>query len=925
MNTKRRLLLITLLVAVFVLTVTLFVACDDETQSGNDEPSYDISYDVIEVWEDATLDTVKSYVTLTVTKNNVTTPITDFTLSGDLKVGRCMITLTYGDYVDTFPVSVLPYPEITFMVDGEVLASVKYKPGDTSIQEPAVPERKGYTGEWTNYTLGRGGATVYAIYSPKTYNVTLDYNGAEEGIGQSNIDVIYDNFVPTLPYPQKMGYDFLGWFLNGNNMQPHQTVWTVDSDEPLTLVAKWQIIEYTVTFRLNDEILGTSTYTVENKNIVEPPIPAKEGYIGKYDYDRDALPNWDIDVFAYYEAKTYTVALNYNGADSGNDEQTAVVEYDGLFDLPLPQKDNHVFDGWWFGDQLIDELYQWKTDTDEQLTLNARWQLGTEGLNYVYATYLETVSIYGMGDVTDSEIVIPFSYRGKPVCKVWFASDIVTKVTVSEGIQVIHLGGSVNLQQINVPSTVSELSLGGCTNLTDVVIADGATVISEYAFSNCIKLQTITIPDSVTRLGESAFYGCSGLTDIIVGNGLSTIEAATFRNCANLQNVTLGKGITQIKSDAFVGCENIEKVYFLGDIGDWCSINFPMYTSNPIYSGAKLYIDDELVTDVVVPDSVTVLMNTFYKYEWLETVVLGANVINVDWYTFSYCVNLRSVELNDKLTNIGAYAFLECTSLTSVIIPDSVLTLGMFAFGNCSGLDTVYFGKGVTSVGSAAFANCGFVEVYYSGSLNEWCGISFNGTGSAPAIKYLYINNAVISGDVVLADGITAIPEGTFCESLITSIYLPGSLKVIGNRAFYRVDRLQHVYYGGDVEGWCNIDFNDYPLNTGANLYFDGQLVTDIVIPDTVTAIGARAFYMCQSLTSIVIGSGVKSIGEYAFSYCNKLTIVYYMGSEQDWEQMDIGTDNRALSNASRYYYSETEPEESGNYWHWVNDEPVAW
>ena len=51
-------------------------------------------------------------------------------------------------------------------------------------------------------------------------------------------------------------------------------------------------------------------------------------------------------------------------------------------------------------------------------------------------------------------------------------------------------------------------------------------------------------------------------------------------------------------------------------------------------------------------------------------------------------------------------------------------------------------------------------------------------------------------------------------------------------------------------------------------------MVTDLIIPDSVTSIGDYVFYNCNSLTSVTIGDNVTSIGNYAFAYCESLTSV---------------------------------------------------
>ena len=89
-----------------------------------------------------------------------------------------------------------------------------------------------------------------------------------------------------------------------------------------------------------------------------------------------------------------------------------------------------------------------------------------------------------------------------------------------------------------------------------------------------------------------------------------------------------------------------------------------------------------------------------------------------------------------------------------------------------------------------------------------------------------------------------------------------------------------------------------------------------ITIPDSVTSIGDFTFYNCSSLTSITIPNSVTSIGNSAFSYCNSLKSVYYKGTANGWAKISIDSfGNSDLTSATRYYYSENEPTESGEYW----------
>jgi hypothetical protein len=67
------------------------------------------------------------------------------------------------------------------------------------------------------------------------------------------------------------------------------------------------------------------------------------------------------------------------------------------------------------------------------------------------------------------------------------------------------------------------------------------------------------------------------------------------------------------------------------------------------------------------------------------------------------------------------------------------------------------------------------------------------------------------------------------------------------------------------------------------------------------------------------------SIESYAFRGCSSLTTVYYGGTDEAaWNGITKGSNNTQLTNATRYYYSETF--QPGNYWHYDdNGIPTKW
>lgn len=377
-----------------------------------------------------------------------------------------------------------------------------------------------------------------------------------------------------------------------------------------------------------------------------------------------------------------------------------------------------------------------------------------------------------------------------------------------------------------------------CVNLTSIKIPDSVTDIGEYAFEGCTGLTSVTLGNSIVSIGTSAFDGCNALTSITIPDSVIKIEKYAFCGCSNLTTVTLGTGIAEVAYLAFGSCESLDSVY-ISDLTAWCNILFESLESNPLSYATNLYLNDSLLTDVIIPSDITKINDyAFSRYGNLISITMHDGITSIGCEAFYYCDGLTSVFMGNSITNIGKYAFYNCHLLTDVIIPDSVTVIEDYAFDQCYNLTSVALGKSIASICEGAFYNCSGLT------------------------------------SIIVPDSVVSIGDRAFvsCENL-KSITIGDNIKNIGRNAFSGCDNLTSVYIS-NLTSWCLINFDNAssnPLYYGADIYVNDNALTNLIIPEGITSIQTYAFYGCSSLNSVVIANDVVSIGNYAFYKCENL------------------------------------------------------
>ena len=143
------------------------------------------------------------------------------------------------------------------------------------------------------------------------------------------------------------------------------------------------------------------------------------------------------------------------------------------------------------------------------------------------------------------------------------------------------------------------------------------------------NLQSIALPKNITSIGASAFYGCKAMTSINIPNSVTNIGGQAFTDCENLASIKLGNGVTHIGLYAFVDCNSLTSVY-IADLSSWCNISFFDISSNPLHKGAKLYLNDKEVTELIIPEDVTKINNlTFAGCKSIINAIIGNNITSI--------------------------------------------------------------------------------------------------------------------------------------------------------------------------------------------------------------------------------------------------------------------------------------------------------
>ena len=405
------------------------------------------------------------------------------------------------------------------------------------------------------------------------------------------------------------------------------------------------------------------------------------------------------------------------------------------------------------------------------------------------------------------------------------------------------------------PTVYEYVEGGGCWQYT---IENGGATLVEYQGDG----ESFYLPDKLGGyplkvLGENSCDYLDWLTEVDIPESVVEIGYYAFGVCTFLETVNMGDNVEIIDDYAFIACESLKEVNFGTGVKEIGAHAFDFCIS---------------LEEIAIPDGVEVLSDR----------------------TFDRCSALQNVYLPDSIYFIGNDAFSLCESLREITIPEGVVYIGEYAFNGCSSLEQIALPATVGYIQEAAFRFCdNLTDVYYSGTqeARDFINIKIENDPLYDATWHY--------GWIGPMPPLEEKPGGSETNpDCFYRTYVEGGVVITG-------------YWGSDTDIVIPVEIYGDPVIGIGDFAFSYSELTSVVIPEGVTYIEEYAFSGCESLISVSLPSTMETIGSAAFKNCTALNDVYYNGTEEMANLIEIGDNNDSLLNATwQYVTGEEEPEE---------------
>ena len=357
-------------------------------------------------------------------------------------------------------------------------------------------------------------------------------------------------------------------------------------------------------------------------------------------------------------------------------------------------------------------------------------EVGTKELRYTYIEESDSYEVSGIRDDEIKKVVIPSKYDGKPVTSIGNGAfedcDLLVEIKIPDSVTKIGenaFSGCLDLAKIKLPDSLTRIGSAfkntawykDSRNWEDGILYNG-----KYLIAAKHELESCSIKEGTVLIADGAFMSVH-LTSVVIPEGVERIGVLAFGYCELMTEITLPKSVTHIGDSAFSSSSDTGRKVNIDSLEAWLQIEFEEYNSNPLCKGGDLYVNGELVSELVIPESVTeIKKNAFSGWDGLQKVIIHDGVSEIGERAFCDCTKLSEIQLPNGLTEIKDYTFYRC-GFSSFVIPEGVTVIGKGAFGFSHNLTQITIPKSVTRIEEDAWVGCIKLKtVIYEGTVAEW-------------------------------------------------------------------------------------------------------------------------------------------------------------------------------------------------------------